>query len=61
MTTLELVDDGESLEKDLENSKLFKRDVKKIMAYVTLIGLVCGGVCVASRVMKKSKEVTKTE
>ena len=28
MTSLELVDDGESLEKDLENNELFKRDVK---------------------------------
>lgn len=64
MTTLDLVDDGESLEKDLENSKLFKRDIKKIMGYVTpyipLIGLVCGGVCVASHVMKKLKS-EKTE
>ena len=31
MTTLELVDDGESLEKDLANNELFKRDVKNAL------------------------------
>ena len=45
MTSLELVDDGESLEKDLENNELFKRDVKNILCCVTpyfpFVGLVC--------------------
>ena len=35
MTSLELVDDRESLEKDLENNELFKRDVKNILCYIT--------------------------
>ena len=33
MTSLELVDDGESLEKDLENNELFRRDVKNILCH----------------------------
>ena len=45
MTSLELVDDGESLEKDLGNNELFKRDVKNILCYITpyipFEGLVC--------------------
>ena len=60
MTTLELIDNGESLEKGLENNELFKRNVKNALRYVTpyipLTGLVCGGICVASHVMKKLKE-----
>ena len=35
VTSLELVDDGESLERDLENNELFKRDVKNILCYIT--------------------------
>ena len=35
MTSLELVEDGESLEKDLENNELFKRYVKNILCYIT--------------------------
>ena len=57
MTSLELVDDGESLEKDLENNELFKRDVKNILCYITpyipFVGLVCGGICLGKHVMKK--------
>ena len=59
MTSLELVDDGESLEKDLESNELFKRDVKNILSYVTpnipLIGLVCGVICLGKHVMKRKK------
>ena len=59
MTSLELVEDGESLEKDLENNELFKRDVKNILSYVTpyipLIGLVCGGICLGKHVMRRKK------
>ena len=43
MTSLELIDDGEDLERDLEN-ELLKRDVKNVLSYVTpyipLVGLV---------------------
>ena len=44
MATLELVEDGANLEKNLENNELFKRDVKNILSYVTpyipFVGLV---------------------
>lgn len=64
MRNLDLVDDDVALRKDLDEIKICKRDVKKIVGYVTpyipLIGLVCGGVCVTSHVMKKSKS-EKTE
>ena len=60
ITSLELVDDGESLEKDLENNELFKRDVKNILSYVTpyipFIGLACGGICLAKYVMRKRQQ-----
>ena len=57
MTSLELVDDGESLEKELENNELFKGDVKNILCYITpyipFVGLVCGGICLGKHVMKR--------
>ena len=57
MTSLELVDDGESLEKDLENNELFKRDVKNILCYITpytpFVRLVCGGICLGKHVMRR--------
>ena len=59
MTSLELVDDGEFLEKDLESNELFKRDVKNILCYITpyipFVGLVCGGICLGKHVMKRKK------
>ena len=59
MTSLELVDDRESLEKDLENNELFKRDVKNILCYITpyipFVGLVCGGICIGKHVMKREQ------
>ena len=65
MTTLELVEDGVSLEKDLESNELFKRDVKNILSYVTpyipLVGLVCGGICLGRHVMKKRAERREKE
>ena len=57
MTSLELVDDGEFLGKNLENNELFKRDEKNIPCYITpyisFVGLVCGGICLGKHVMKK--------
>ena len=59
MTSLELVDDGESLEKELENNEPFKRDVKNILCYITpyipFVGLVCGGICLGKHVMKRKQ------
>ena len=65
MTSLELIDDGESLKKDLGDNELFKRDVKNALSYVTpyipFVGLVCGGICIAKYVMKKNPEKPKEE
>ena len=59
MTSLELVGDGESLEKDLGNNELFKIDVKNILCYITpyipFVGLVCGGICLGKHVMKRKQ------
>ena len=61
MTRLNLVDlnDKESLEKDLGDIDLFKRDVKNVLSYVTPYipspGLVCGGFCVTKYVVKKGR------
>ena len=60
MTTLDLIDDCGSLEKDLGDIKLFKRDVKRLLCYVTpyipFIGLACGGICIAKHVISKGGE-----
>ena len=57
MTSLELVEDGEDLERDLENNELLKRDVKNMLYYVTpyipLVGLVCGGICLGKHILRK--------
>ena len=59
MTSLELVDDGESLEKNLENNELLKRDVKNILCYITpyipFVGLMCGRICLGKHVMRRGK------
>ena len=60
MTSLELVNDGEPLGKDLENNELFKRDVKTILCYITpyipFVGLVCGGICLGKHMMKRREK-----
>ena len=57
MTSLELIDDAEDLERDLENNELLKRDVKNVLSYVTpyipLVGLVCGGICLGKHLLRK--------
>ena len=56
ITSLELIDDSESLKQDLESNELFKRDVKNIPSYVPsyipFVGLVHGGTCLGKHVMK---------
>ena len=65
MTSLELIEDGEELESDLGNNKLFKRDVKNVLSYVTpyipLVGLACGVICLGKHIMKNRKDPTKDE
>ena len=57
MINLELVKDNESLEKYLAKNELFKRDVKKIIGYLTpyipMVGLVSGGVTIGTHVVEK--------
>ena len=66
--SLELVSDGESLEKDLKNNGLFKRDVKNILCcitpYIPYVGLVCGGICLGKHLMRRrymSREASNEE
>ena len=64
MIYLELVENDESLEKDLDNNEPFKNDVKEfvglITPYIPYVGLVCGGICIGKYVCKKrSKTVNE--
>ena len=63
MKSLELVENDDSLEKDLEGNELFKRDVKNILClitpYIPFVGLVCGGVSVGKHITKKRSEEPK--
>ena len=58
LTSLELVEDGENLKRELEGNEIFKRDVKNILCYVTpyipLIGLACGGICLGKHILRKT-------
>ena len=67
MVNLDLVKDNVSLEGDLAKKELFKRDVKRIIGYLTpyvpMVGLISGGVTVGAHVADKklnSKEPEKT-
>ena len=57
MVNLDLVKDNVSLEDDLAKNELFKRDVKRIISYLTpyvpLVGLVSGGITVGAHVAHK--------
>ena len=57
MANLDLVKDNVSLENDLSKNELFKRDVKRIIGYLTpyvpLVGLVSGGITVGEHVADK--------
>ena len=57
MMKLDLVKDNVSLEDDLRKNGLFKRDVKRIIGYLTpyvpLVGLVSGGITVGAHVADK--------
>ena len=54
MVNLELVKDNVSLEDDLAKNELFKRDVKRIIgyltAYVPMVGLISGEITVGAHV-----------
>ena len=57
MANLDLVEDNVSLEDDLSKNELFKRDVKRIIGYLTpyvpLVGLIFGGITVGAYVAYK--------
>ena len=57
MVKLDLVKDNVSLEDDLGKNELFKRDVKRMIGYLTpyvpLVGLVSGGITVGAHVADK--------
>ena len=57
MMKLDLVKDNVSLEDDLGKNELFKRDVKRIIGYLTpyvpLVGLVSGGITVGAHLADK--------
>ena len=57
MANLDLVKDNVSLEDDIGKNELFKRDVKRIIGYLTpyvlLVGLVSGGITVGAHVADK--------
>ena len=57
MVKLDLVKDKVSLEDDLSKNELFKRNVKRIIGYLTpyvpLVGLVSGGITVGAHVADK--------
>ena len=57
MVKLDLVKDNVSLEGDLGKNELFKRDVKRMIGYLTpyvpLVGLVSGGITVGAHVADK--------
>ena len=65
MESLELVEDSESLKKDLEDNELLKRDVKNVLCFITpyipYIGLACGGICISRYVWKKRQPAAKSE
>ena len=57
MDNLSWVKDNVSLEKDLSGNELFKKDVKKIIGYLTpyipMVGLISGGVAIGAHVADK--------
>ena len=57
MVNLDLVKDNVSLEDDLAKNELFKRDVKRIIGYLTpyvpMVGLISGGITVGAHVADK--------
>ena len=62
---LELVENDDSLEKDLDSNEPFKRDVKEFVGLITpcipYVDLVCGGICIGKHVCKKRSKENKTE
>ena len=57
MVNLDLVKDNVSLEDDVAKNELFKRDVKRIIGYLTpyvpMVGLISGGITVGAHVADK--------
>ena len=64
MVNLDLVKDNVSLEGDLAKNELFKRDVKRIIGYLTpyvpMVGLISCGITVGAHVADKKLNPEKT-
>ena len=64
MDNLGWVKDNVSLKKDLSGNKLLKKDVKKIIGYLTpyipMVGLISGGVTIGAHVADKKLNSEKT-
>ena len=64
LMNLGLVKDSVSLEGDLGKNELFKRDVKRVIGYLTpyvpMVGLVSGGITVGAHVADKKLNLEKT-
>ena len=62
MEQLELVKSKCELEEDLTKNELLKRDIKKIVGYITpfvpFIGIISGGITVGGHVISKKTEGT---
>ena len=65
MIYLELVENDDSLERDLDNNELFKKDVKEFAGMITpcnpYVGLVCGGICIGKHMCKKRSRGNESE
>ena len=57
MKSLEAVKDNVALENDRVNNELLKRDVKKVIGFITpyipMVGLLSSGVTVGAHIVKK--------
>ena len=65
MDKLKMVDDGESMNDDFDNSNVLNKDLKKIVGYVTpympYIGIITGGFIVAGHVWSRKNEAEDFE
>ena len=63
MEQLELVKSKCELEKDLTKNELLRKDIKKIVGYITpfvpFIGIISGGITVGGHVISKKTEGTE--
>jgi leucyl-tRNA synthetase len=58
MSNLDMIDESDEMEKELQDNKLLKRDLKNIISHITpyipLIGLFCGSVIIGKHVISRN-------